>query len=234
MKCKKARQNIILYLYDELTDKEKNQLKAHLAECPECAKELEETRRALNLVNEAEPDELPEGSWDQCWEEIRSGISPKSKKSFLSLPIPRWAAAAASVLFVFALGVFLGRMWFQTPSAIEETVSSAPLYTAQLQEYIGSVEPVLLDYTNQSGTPGEKETIAVDAALLKNLLLQNYVLKQMVAEEDPQAAQMLEDLELVLREIINRSEDDPAAPGMIRDLINQRDILFKMDVLREI
>ena len=45
-----------------------------------------------------------------------------------------------------------------------------------------------------------------------------------------EAAELLEDIDLVLREINNMDPDDPDTPGMIRSLIDQRDILFKINV----
>jgi hypothetical protein len=122
----------------------------------------------------------------------------------------------------------------QSPDSISAAVSSTPAYAMRISNYLGSVQPVLLVYANRGQGPGEGETVVMDKTLLETLLLQNYVLKQMVMEKDPQAVQILEDLEMVLREIINMPENDTEKQNMIRDLIKQRNILFKMDVLQEI
>jgi len=55
-----------------------------------------------------------------------------------------------------------------------------------------------------------------------------------VAESNPSAQEILEDLDLVLREIKNQKSDDKSASSLIKDLIQERDILFKMDVLKTI
>jgi hypothetical protein len=55
-----------------------------------------------------------------------------------------------------------------------------------------------------------------------------------VAQNDPEAADLLEDIDLVLREIKNMERGDPEAPGMIRRLIHSRDILFKINVLQKL
>ena len=234
MKCQKLRRDMILYLYDELEDKEKERLEAHLKECPACSRELDEWRSIFSLVNKAEAERIPRADWDKCWQGIRGGLEQKEIKAGKGFPISRWALAAASALIVFALGIFFGRIWMQEPDAQFAAAASTPAYAMQLRDYFGSVKPVLLDYANQTEAQTQRGSVVVDKALLKTLLLQNFVLKQMVAERDPQAAQMLEDLEMVLREIINMPEDDAENENMIRNLIKQRDILFKMDVLQEI
>lgn len=231
MKCKKFRPDIVLYLYDELNNKDKEQLEAHLSECPECALEMTEMRNVFHLVDKTHSGHLPSADWDKCWHRISNHLTRTSPKPKFK-PFVRWTLAAASALIVFALGIFFGRMWISGPDSGPVTVSSQSAYAVQLRDYIGSVKPVLLDYSNQAQPNGE--TVVIDAAFLTTMLLQNYVLKQMVAEQDLQAAQMLEDLELVLREVINKTEDDPANSEMIRDLIKQRNILFKMDVLQKI
>jgi hypothetical protein len=57
---------------------------------------------------------------------------------------------------------------------------------------------------------------------------------RLVAQNDPDAADLLEDIDLVLREIKNIENTDPDAAGMIQQLIRQRDILFKIDVLQKL
>ncbi len=234
MKCQKCHRDMIFYLYDELEDREKERLEGHLKECPACSRELDEWRSVFSLVNKAEAEQMPRADWGKCWQGIRGQLGQKEMKPGKSFPIPRWALAAASALIVFALGIFFGRIWMHTPDTQYAAAASPPAYAMQLRDYFGSVEPLLLDYANQSESQSRRDSIVVDKALLESLLLQNYVLKQMVAEKDPQTAQMLEDLEMVLREIINMQEDDAEKENMIRNLIKQRNILFKMDVLQEI
>ena len=43
MKCEWVRQNIFLYVYDELTDDARFELERHLERCTDCAAELKKT-----------------------------------------------------------------------------------------------------------------------------------------------------------------------------------------------
>ena len=46
--------------------------------------------------------------------------------------------------------------------------------------------------------------------------------------------ELLEDIDLVLREIKNLESGDQATSSMIRELIQQRQILFKIDVIQKL
>jgi hypothetical protein len=74
--------------------------------------------------------------------------------------------------------------------------------------------------------------MTLDKEILKSLLIQNYLLKKLVIESNPSAAELLEDLDLVLREIKNMPSDDKWAPSQVKEFIQERDILFKMDILK--
>ncbi len=45
MKCEWVKDNIVLYVYNELADDARYELEQHLGRCPECATELKATRR---------------------------------------------------------------------------------------------------------------------------------------------------------------------------------------------
>ena len=44
MKCEWVRQNILLYVYEEIADDARYELEQHVARCAECARELEQVR----------------------------------------------------------------------------------------------------------------------------------------------------------------------------------------------
>jgi hypothetical protein len=56
----------------------------------------------------------------------------------------------------------------------------------------------------------------------------------MIAEKNPNLAQLLEDVDLVLREIANLDEEDPENLSMIKELIQQRGILYEIEVSKTI
>lgn len=188
-------------------------------------------------------------------------LSPRLSPASSSRPffVPRWrrAFAGTALVVVLAAGIVIGRFGFGpaakpgasgapaavsagSQAAIEAAASSSsttvpapngirPAFASHLED----LKPILLDYAHY--VPGEKTEgrVVVDEAALRTLMLQNVLLKRKLAEKDPAAADLLEDLDLILKEIVNRGSQDTKSPAVIRDLIEKRDVLFKMEILKK-
>jgi hypothetical protein len=241
MRCKNYRENIVLYLYGELSDPESRQLEKHVETCPECAQDLAYTRDVFHHIDEADPGIQPQANWEKCWGTIRTEIRETPAKTNSTALFPRWLPAAAAVILVFALGIYLGRFW---PSSQPEVAAHSEAMTAEqgasglaqasLVQHFENLKPLLIDYANYADPENGSNQITVDRSIVRNLLVQNYLLLRMVAQDNPEAADLLEDIDLVLREIKNLENGDPNASRMIRELIQHRKILFKIDVLQQL
>ncbi|MFC2166096.1 anti-sigma factor family protein [Acidobacteriota bacterium] len=247
MKCKTHREQIVLYLYGDLTEKEKAELEDHIKGCPECAADLAYTQDVFRILDDTKVESVPEADWDRCWSTINTNITDKvnkheRKKLFL---LPGWAYAGASLVLIFVLGIAIGRFWLPSRSqttvadvaepTTEQQIGVTPQYAQQsLNDHFEDLKPLLVEYANYTNEGNGKEMGTLDKEALKNLLIQNYLLKKIVAESNPSALEILEDLDLVLREIKNQRSDDKSASSLIKGLIQERDILFKMDVLKTI
>jgi hypothetical protein len=245
MKCKKCKEDIVLLLYGELADKDKSEVMEHIKGCPECAEEWESTKGVFALLDETKEDSAPEADWERCWgaiqtdtverpKEERRQRREKERRFFMR---PGWIYAAASVVVIFVLGVFIGRFWLtsdvQTAAVPGIQASGSSDYIKQsLYEHFETLKPLLVSYANYSAGENGRETITLDKEIVKSLLIQNYLLKKLVIESDPSAAELLEDLDLVLREIKNMPSDDKWAPSQVKEFIQEREILFKMDILK--
>ncbi len=237
MKCSKAKEQIVLYLYGELSETEQQKLEQHTGGCPSCAEDLVYTRDVFAEIDRAGTTEVPEAAWDKCWGLIASGAQARPKaRAGWKIPALRWAPAAAAVVLIFTVGLFIGRIWppAQPDAMAEDAVQAAGLPQFTLQDHFDNLKPLLAEYANSPTTEAADDRVLVDRRLIQTLLVQNYMLMRMVAQNDPQAADLLEDLDLVLREIKNIERGDPEAPGMIRRLIQSRDILFKINVLQKL
>ena len=234
MKCKKSKEKIVLYLYGELSKKEKAEVESHIKECPECSRDFAYTKKVFKVLDEAK-EEIPEADWEKCWGEIGNGTEEKSGRQKRFLFLPQWAFATAAVMLIFIAGIFAGKYWFfpGQKSPLQQTVSSESLKPL-LKEYFDSLKPVLVEYANY--TPSEKgeETITMDKEVARGLLLENLLLRRIVAKFDPSLGQFLEDVDIVLKEIANLNKEDRRTPSLIRELIHQREILFRMEILEKI
>ena len=220
MKCSKAKEQIILHLYGELSDAEQRKLDQHTRECSACAEDLAYTRDVLDMIDKADTTEVP---------------APRTGWALF----PRWAPVAAGVVLIFAVGLFIGRFWPspQTPMAADAAAGTElgpeyPQFT--LKDHFDNLKPLLAEYANRPAGDITDDRVLVDRRLIQSLLVQNYMLMRLVAQNDPGAADLLEDIDLVLREIKNMESSDPEAPGMIRRLIQSREILFKINVLQKL
>jgi len=245
MNCKNARQAIVLEHYNELPDTERKRLEEHIRTCVDCTADREETRRVLTLVTARRAESIPEFDPEPSWRKIRAGIqSPRrTRRSFLAA-IPRWSWAGAGLALVLVMGILIGRFGFKSapdPMATRDgemifiaasAATPAPSIRPALASHLEDLRPVLLDFANsvRAKTPGPE--IVIDQRLLRGLLLQNILLRRALNGNDPAAAELLDDLDLVLKEILNGKGPGGASPAQVRDLILDRSILFRMQILK--
>lgn len=235
MACKKYREKIVLLLYGELGENDAKNLMVHIKECAECAEEFAYTKKVFQVLDETKTDDVPEANWENCWNTIDVGISSKERKKKSFLLYPRWAYASAALLIVFTVGFFLGRIAFLQPgksSPVQLEGSQSALYPS-IQEHFESLKPVLVEYANYTASP-ENGTITIDKNIVRNLIIQNILLKRLIADEDPSTREILEDVDLVLREIANQEGDDAHTLSMIKELIQERGILYELEVSKTI
>lgn len=237
MACKKYKEDLILYMYDELDNDRRESFESHLRDCTDCSQELEYTRKVFSALDANRPDVIPEGNWDKYWGEIRAHIHPLPKKSRQWNPLvslPRWSYAAAALLIVFMMGIFAGRLWFfpgpNNASQDERDLSSVIL---AFNEHLDDLKPYMIEFSNFDEEENGFDVVTVDRNALKVLMVQNILLKKALTQKDPSAAQLLDDIELVLSELMNMEEGDDRTPSLIKELINKRDILFKMNILHK-
>lgn len=239
MKCKEAKNLIVLEHYGELEESEKARLHDHLEQCRDCAGESALTKKVLAVLDEVESAAAPSADWDKAWDRVQAGITgPPARRRAERTAGWRWAFAGTGFALILVAGIFIGR-YALAPSPEPIAVSAAvvapdpngirPAFAAHLED----LKPILLDYAHY--VPGEKrgEKVPVDEDILRGLVLQNILLKRKLVEKDPAAADLLDDLDLILKEIIDRGSKDSKAPAEIRDLIEKRDVLFKMEILKK-
>lgn len=239
MNCKTARDFIVLDFYRELEDSDKAKLDNHIRKCPACREELALTQKIFAVLDEHKPSDALATDWDQAWAGIHAEISKKRAKRRPSFASGRrWALAGASLALVLVAGVLIGKYWFaplpKPPSVLLPASSETTSMQPALSSHLNDLMPILLDYVHEQPTHGTAKKILLDEQLLRGLLLQNVLLKRALADKDPAASELLEDLDLVLKEIANHQEQNQEIPSGIKDFIKQRGILFKMEIFKKL
>jgi len=234
MRCKKCKDEIILYLYGELRPEVKEGFESHIESCASCREELVYTKSIFEAIDGTKTD-VPEGDWDKNWAAVKNAVSSKHSRPKASISLPRWSYAAAAIFAVFVVGFFAGRTLFKSPSAVGVPGVKKAYMQSAFDQYIDDIKPLLIDYANFSEAENGSASglVTVDRESLRGLLVQNIILKRILAEKHPEAAQLLDDIEIVLRELENLEPDDSRTPILIKDLIKKREILFKMEILQK-
>ena len=101
----------------------------------------------------------------------------------------------------------------------------------KLNSYIEELKPILIEYANYAASE-DKDTMIIEKEIVRGLLIQNVLLKDLIARSDPSLIPFLEDLDIVLQELSNMQKGDELTPSMIKELIHEREILFKMEILQ--
>ena len=240
MSHKHARRAVVLDYYGELSPAEKTELASHLRVCLDCAAERDEILRMFALLDADPPDPAPAPNSEGAWNRIESRLAPAKRPARRRVwAAPQWSLAGAALALVLAAGVFIGRNVFAPRPPAERTATAArTLRPAQalkpaLAGHLEDLKPLLLEYAHYSPETASGRPVAVDENLLQALILQNVLLRQALAETDPKTAELLDDCDLILKEILNRNRPTAASPENIRDLIRSRDVLFKLEIIKK-
>lgn len=117
MNCRKARQNLFGYFKEELTPEETARIKAHLDNCPDCAKEIEEISQINLWLKDGFQTFVPSPEFDQNLlariQAISSNAQVKENGKwwlrFLHEIFPsirlRWAMVGATAVIILAMVV---------------------------------------------------------------------------------------------------------------------------------
>ncbi|MHB8056142.1 MAG: anti-sigma factor family protein [Candidatus Aminicenantales bacterium] len=242
MKCKHARQALVLDYYGELSPAEKTELESHLRSCGACMAEREDILRVFALLEANPPAPVPDPDTERVWSGVESQLAPAKSPARRrhAWAAPQWSLAGAALVLVLVAGIFIGRSVFapQVPVDLTAAASKTPNPAAALKPalagHLEDLKPLLLEYANYSPETASGHTVAIDENLLQALMLQNILLRKALAKSDPAAADLLDDCDLILKEIINRNRPTAASPDAIRGLIRDRDVLFKLEIMKKI
>jgi hypothetical protein len=132
--------------------------------------------------------------------------------------------------FALIAGIFVGRTWFSPAPAPGRALEAdaGPSFDRALAIHLDDAAPILIDYLHRIEN-GKGRKVPVEESAVRALLLQNIILRQALVETNPAATELLDDLDLVFKEIVSGG----AKASSIRDLIRERNILFRLRILKK-
>lgn len=105
--CKQAEMLMMGLLDGELNEKQLQEVKTHLAQCPACAANFESYKKLKKETNEMKFKNLPEVYWDEYWQNVYNRIERGIGWIFFSI--------GAIILLIFA-GYELLQEFFLNPA----------------------------------------------------------------------------------------------------------------------
>jgi len=249
--CKKIRTLMVNALYNELSETEKNIFQTHLKTCPGCSAEYKKLTALMGVMDKRQRPNMSEDFWDNYYLQVEEKIEaakeeekPLIKTGWRRQRIRnfdfrrRWvlypAAALAIVLVSIGIAQFLSLP--EGKKIVDTAVSSIRRLSPAVAQHFDNLQPLLIDYSNYTPEENEtmpEETVIMEKRTVQKLLLENQLLKRVVAKENNiSAKQLMDELEIILMEISNTNGDREATLQAVKQLIKDNDILFKMKVLK--
>jgi len=119
MTCHESRERLSELLDEVLPARERALVDAHLADCPECRRELERLRATVSLLQRVEPVRAPAGFVDRVMVAVRPVPWYRRLAAWIFLPLSiKLPAEAAAMALVAILAVYL----FQRDPELRRTV----------------------------------------------------------------------------------------------------------------
>lgn len=244
MNCKKYENLMIEYLDQSLSQTRTEEVNRHLQHCETCSRTFSQHQQFATSFKHTMTQQTSHLRFTPSFdpETVATEASPTPRASGRRAPLSGWfglqlkpAFAILIVGFIvgFLVNAFLGTNG--TPSSPADPgadIQTAAHVRQVVREHLEDVKPVLIEYTACSLMPDEKEDLLPDKEMVTRLLIQNRLLKKRLpTDKKERLRQLLDELELILTEISNLTDgaDDACTP--IKQLIKEKEILFKLEVV---
>jgi len=139
MRCTRVKKILIEYIDGNLSQKQNASIKKHLEECPDCKKLLQDFKKIANNAGKLEKHSPPKETWSKIEARINLGQNESfapylKRRSWLSIPGFRYAAAAAGIVLIIAGAMILGPQYLRKEAESAGFSSSQEYTLAKLKE----------------------------------------------------------------------------------------------------
>jgi hypothetical protein len=235
MTCKNAQNQIILFLYDELEEREKKRLMRHIESCASCQESFEEISRFFESLGGGKETEWA-GRRDDCWRHIIERVGNEKPKNRFSLPALKWRFAFGGFALFLILGIFIGRfLFFDSGFPVKEiSTNGGTQDRAVLNQYLEDMKPLMLDLSNTSISGYQNGKIPGEKEIIRSMLAQTRLLRSRLSNQnDPYLNSLLVDIELILMEVDNTVPGDRVMMKSVQEMIHNKDIPIKIDLFQQ-
>ncbi|HMF92546.1 MAG TPA: hypothetical protein VKL40_18025 [Candidatus Angelobacter sp.] len=221
-----SEEQIVLHYYGDADGED--EVRLHLASCPECRGEFERVQGLLRNIGPIEVPEPPAVFEEKTWLNVRDRL-PEKRRRWFAAP-PKWALAGAmALLLVFAF--IAGRYWPHHEDARKDLGNPQRVVLVAVGGHLERSQMLLVEIMNADDkAPLDLSTEQQQA---RDLLDDNHLYRLTAQRSgDPQIAHLLDDLGRVLAEIANSPSDlSPGDLEQIQHRIQSDNLLFKVRVV---
>ncbi len=227
--CNEYKELLPLALYPDSDDREIEEVLKHIEECDSCRKELKELENMKLFIDQREKPLMSDDYWEEFSDKLDDKLDKEEEKSsgkVITLKRTFYPlTAAALVMFGIYIGQYMSVDRNQPPSplplAMADSNQKAEV-TPAVSRHFDSLTPLLLECANYQS----KGDITLERKDVRSLLLENRILKQIVAKQNNMTEkQLLEELEIILMELSNSSPEEAG------NIVKESGIIMKMKTL---
>ena len=242
------------FVMNDLSTEEMEAVRVHLRTCVECSAAVDELKQVVAAV--PRPQERPSARVDEAhWAELVARIErslpsarPPARAHALKLrerllgllPSPRPAVALALATLVLAVTATLVFRPWERQTPVEDTsvtrvepVERDATAGADISAHLRRSKNLLVGLTNKPVDSDAPTDLSVEREASRRLLTDNRRYRSEVL--DPQASEVLADLEKIMIEVANSREQAPASDlYLIRQGIRQQNLLFKVRMAEQL
>jgi hypothetical protein len=252
--CKKIKDLMVNALINksECSETEHRELQAHLKVCARCSEEYKKLAGLMTVMDKRQQPQMSEAFWDNYYSRLEEELDALEEQEIPAVKASgrrrwlggfdlkvRWLLYPAAAVVILVVGFAIGQYLSLTPgnNIVDTAISSMRQLSPAVAQHFDNMRPLLLDYSNyspQETRAAPEETVMVEKSTVQKLLLENQLLKRMVAKEkNITVKQLMDELELILIEVSNSEASDEETRRAVQKLIKENDILFKMKVLNK-
>lgn len=232
----------------------REQIQEHLKGCPGCSQEYKKLAGLMAVMNKRQRPQMSDAFWEnyslRLEEKLDAAASAEEQKSPVNIVNwkhrpgsfdfkIRWLLYPTAAAAILVVGIAIGLYFSLQPGKdiVDTAVSSLRQLSPAVAEHFDNVLPLLLDYSNsspqQTGNSPE-ENILVEKNTVKKLLLENQLLKRVMAKNNNiPVNELMNELELILLELSNAGGDSEETRRAVRQFIKENNVLFKMKTLEK-
>lgn len=236
---------LVLHHYGEDTDEEQREAGAHLGQCAECREALDRLRHVLGMVTADSDPQAPDGFERVMWARLQPHIEgARARQGGWAAWLGLRGLALAGGLATLVIAAFVAGRWSGVPAVapMPDAVAAVPpasvadlppggVLLVAMGDHLDRSQMVLVELLNAGDA--DPAGLASGRERAADLVAANRLIRQSAERAgETTLADVLDDLERVLIEIANGSEDASSEElQLLKARIEQRGILFRMRVV---